>query len=86
MAAVSVTTSATRLDTGAANNPQGSAIGVYNNGASTVYLGGSGVTTATGFPLAAGTSLSVDLKESGDVLYGIVVSGTVEVRTLEVGV
>jgi hypothetical protein len=87
MAAVSVTTSATRLDTaGGASGPAGSAIAVYNNGASTVYLGGASVTTSSGFPLAAGASFAVDLKENGDVLYGIVASGTVEVRTLELGV
>lgn len=53
----------------------------------TVYIGGSGVTTAIGMPLNNGTGSS----KMGDVLtiegsaaiYGIVTSGTQAVRVLE---
>lgn len=83
--AVSVATTATRLD-GDAEGRAASAVAVHNNGASTVYLGDSGVTTANGFPLAAGASVSFEMDDQGDTLYGIVASGTVEVRVLEVGV
>lgn len=82
---VSVTTSATALNSTPTDSVSGSAILVHNIGATTVYLGGSGVTTATGAGLASGERLAVDLN-FGESLYGIVASGTVECRVLEVGV
>lgn len=85
--AVSVATTATRLDTAAETDTQpGSAVAVYNNGSATVYLGDSDVTTATGFPLAAGSSMAFEFDVSKDALYGIVASGTVAVRVLETGI
>lgn len=86
--AVSVATTATRLDSTTDNDDSisGSSIIVYNNGASTIYIGGSGVTTATGTPVAASSwSPGIDL-QSADALYGIVASGTVEARVFESGV
>lgn len=84
--AVSVTTSATRLDTSSETDlARGSSIAVYNNGAATVYLGESDVTTSIGYPLAAGQHYAEDL-DPGETLYGIVASGTVEVRVREVGI
>jgi hypothetical protein len=86
--AVSVATTATRLDstTDQDDASSGQAVAVYNNGASTVYLGGSAVTTATGAPVAAGAwGPGFDLTIS-DQLYGIVASGTVEVRVIETGI
>ncbi len=47
----------------------------------TVYIGGSGVTTSTGFPLAAGQSFSSD--GFAGAVYGITASGTVNVRYWE---
>lgn len=91
--AVSVATTATRLDTSTETGGQrGSSIAIYNNGSATIYLGGSTVTTATGTPVAAGTwGPGIELEGgAGDVqhegLYGIVASGTVEARVLESGV
>jgi hypothetical protein len=85
--AVSVATTATRLDTASeSDSVSGSAVALNNNGSATVYIGDSDVTTATGFPLAAGASISFNLDGPSDALYGIVASGTVEVRVLEVGV
>jgi hypothetical protein len=85
--AVSVGTTATALDTVDESDSQmGSSIAVYNNGASTVYVGGSDVTTSNGVPVAAGSwgpSISLDGPER---VYGIVASGTVEVRVLEAGI
>lgn len=51
-------------------------------GSAEVYLGPSGVTTATGLPLGGGISFSLN---AGEALYGIVASGTVAVRVLEHG-
>lgn len=80
--AVSVTTTATRLDNATSgSSSQGAAI--YNNGAATVYVGGADVTTSNGYPLAAGAQLTADLTE-GDALYGRVATGTVEVRVLDI--
>lgn len=84
--AVSVATTATRLDTvDETDSVFGSSVAVHNNGAATVFVGGSSVTTAAGFPVAAGTSVSLDV-QTAEGLWGIVASGTVEVRVLEVGV
>lgn len=47
----------------------------------TVYLGGSGVTTSTGFPLSTGQSLSSSAFLG--TVYGITASGTVNVRYWE---
>lgn len=83
--AVSVATTATRLDTSSETDlARGSSVAVYNNGSATIYVGDSDVTTATGFPLAAGASLSLDL-DPAESLYGVVASGTVEARVLEAG-
>lgn len=86
--AVSVATTATQLDSTTDNDDgsPGESIAVYNNGAATIYIGGSSVTTATGSPVAAGTwGPTFDLGP-GEPLYGIVASGTVEARVLETGV
>lgn len=82
--AVTVGTTATRLDL--AEGGQSSEGGAfYNAGSATVYLGGSDVSTANGFALAAGERIGVDLAQQ-DELYAVAASGTVEVRTLEVAV
>ena len=84
--AVSVATTATRLDTEAeTDSVHGSSISVYNNGAATVYLGESDVATTTGYPVAAGEHYAEDIDPSVG-LYGIVASGTVEVRVRETGI
>lgn len=44
-----------------------------------VYIGGSGVTTANGMPLAAGESMEIP---GAPAIYGIVASGTVDVAYL----
>jgi hypothetical protein len=48
-----------------------------------VFVGGSGVTAASGIPLGGGISFDLD---AGEALYGIVASGTVAVRVLEHGI
>lgn len=52
-------------------------------GNDTVYLGGSDVATTNGFPLDPGATLGWDLV--GEEIYGVVASGTAEVRVLRRG-
>lgn len=85
-ASVSVGTSATLLSSSTDDGAYGHTVAVkVPTGGATVSLGGSAVTTAAGFPLAAGESATFDLG-SGDALYGIVVSGTQAVNVLRTGV
>lgn len=86
--AVSVGTSATRLDTAddTGDRQAGESLLVYNNSSVTIYIGGAGVTTSTGMPVAANSyGPGMDL-QTGDALYGIVASGTAEMRVFETGV
>lgn len=83
--AVSVGTSAARLDTieGGANRT--TSVAVYNNGTAIVYVGDSAVTTATGFPIAVGGAMSFDI-DTTEGLYGRATAGTHDVRVIEGGV
>ena len=84
---VSVGTSATSLVPSVdADSAAGQSLAVKNLGAASVFLGGSGVTTAAGWEVAAGDPpVTVDLPP-GSTLYGIVASGTVSVQVMQVGV
>lgn len=83
---VSVGTTATALSTAESDDRSGSSICVSNpSGGSTVYLGPAGVTTGNGFALDAGASMAFDL-QPGELIYGIVASGTVTVSVLRTGV
>lgn len=77
--AVSVATTQTLL---AAANGSRRELRVANVGSATVYYGKTGVTTATGQPIAPGQTLFEDTYNGA--LYGIVASGTVAVRVMEV--
>ena len=78
--AVSVASTATSI---LAANTSRKAAFIANNGTQTVYLGRDNtVTTANGLPLAAGQTWPDDT--STDAWYGIVASGTCDVRFLEV--
>lgn len=56
---------------------------VVNTGAGTVYLGGAGVTTTTGFPVAANATVTVPtVGNYPRNLYGVVASGTASVAFL----
>ena len=76
----SVTTTATAIPATALSGRRSMVI--HNNGTVTVFLGSSAVTTSNGLPLAAAEKQGLDL-DDGVVLYGIVASGTADVRTLE---
>lgn len=67
---VSGSTTAVLLSPAPSDNYAGSTVLVYNNGTATVCVGPSGVSTSTGFRLAAGASVSLDLNP-GESLYGI---------------
>lgn len=54
---------------------------LLNNGTSTIYIGGSTVTTSNGLPLLPGASFTDDVANSS--YYCIVASGTGELRVLE---
>ena len=59
---------------------------ICNMGSSTVYLGAAGVTTATGVPLDPTEKVASDGNtEYEGELYGIVASGTADVRVMEWG-
>jgi hypothetical protein len=47
-----------------------------------IYIGGPGVTTATGTPLAAGAALPIGVVGGGEIPYAIAASGTPTVAVL----
>ena len=53
-----------------------------NTGSATIYVGSSTVTTANGYPLAAGAELALDLNENV-VIYGIVATSTETLAIIE---
>ena len=76
--AVSVGSTATVIK--AANASRG-AILIRNNGSQNIWIGPSGVTTSTGYKLAP---LKMIYLRDKSAIYGIVASGTCDVRYLEV--
>lgn len=62
----------------------GRSIVVRHRGTNPVYLGPSGVTTATGFQLNAGDAVQFDLS-GGDSLFGIVASGSETLHVMTTG-
>jgi len=83
---VSVGTTATLLESARANDPTGENVIIQNPDASvTVYIGGTGVTTASyGFALLAGQVLSLPLQR-GEAVYGVVAASTLTVNVLTQG-
>ena len=59
--------------------PRSSVISVPTGGV-TVYVGGPDVTTAAGFPVAAGTGISIDA--TGEPIYAVVAASTQDVNVL----
>ncbi len=79
---VSVTTSATALP--AIPLTFRRALVIHNNGSSTVFLGGSTVTTAAGLPLLANEKIAFDIQNNQNVeVYAITVTGTIDIRIME---
>ena len=75
---ISVGTTATLIK---ATNSSRKSILIRNNGSATLYIGGNNaVTTSNGHGVIAGQSIYV---KDQDEIYGIVASGTLDVRYLE---
>lgn len=83
--AVNVVDTATRLDS--ISDRYGQHIAAYNNGAGTIWVGGSDVTTANGIPvppLSWSPAFEISTPEG---LYGITTAaGTIDTRVIEQGV
>lgn len=77
---------ATLLTTPESDASPGSSLLMKNTGTVPIYVGGYNVTVADGYPVAAGEYLAIDLGGKRDLLYGIVSTGSGEVRNLRVGV
>jgi hypothetical protein len=78
----SVTTTATQLAaarTGAAGVGRIADL-IVNNSTSTIFVGGSGVTTANGISIVAGASITLNVQGA---IYAIVASGTATVSNME---
>jgi hypothetical protein len=78
---VSVTTSATPLAvSGTREGPPGETrrFLVKSTSSTAIYVGGSGVTTSTGYLLTQNVEYPVDLREN-ETLYAVSASGTVSV-------
>lgn len=54
-------------------NSSRNSVAIANTGSVTVYVGDANVTTANGFPIAAGASLGLNTTSA---VYGIVATGT----------
>lgn len=83
-AQVTVTTTAQELSQNEADGDGHATLLLSNNGSVDLYVGPSGVTTGTGFKVAAGASLSVDLSP-GERLFGVTGSSS-SVHVLRTGV
>jgi hypothetical protein len=78
--AVAVSTTAVAL---VAGNGVARDVAVFNAGPNTVYIGGSAVTSTTGYPLTSGSDLVYPLGHS-EILYGICASAeSATARVLE---
>lgn len=81
---VTVTTSPTKINSKPTDGQSGAGGQARNRGASSVFVGGSDVTTATGYEVEAGDVIAFDL-DHGEDIYGIVASGTCVMHVLEGG-
>lgn len=83
----SVTTTAAALNSGVL--PQhghlGFTVTLFNSGTTDCYIGGSGVTSTTGYLLKAGTSLQELTVKSGELLYAVTATGSTTVGALIAG-
>lgn len=82
---VTVGTTATRLSSSPNDNRADASVTVQAPDGATLYVGGADVTAATGFPVAAGTTISGELQH-GEDLYGVLASGSGTTYVFESGV
>lgn len=94
---VTVTTAPTALNVAQSDGQPGSSAALYvPAGGQTVFIGGSDVTAAAGYPRPAGSEYFADIDERagginsaispGETIYGIVVSGSQAVNVFQLGV
>ena len=62
----------------------GSSIIIQAPAAAVMYIGGSAVTSSTGFPIAAGQAISMDL--NNERVYGVLASGSGTAFVMRTGV
>jgi hypothetical protein len=58
-------------------------LSIYNNGNLPIYIGFDDVTTSNGFPLAAGTSISIDCQSTPGMTVYAISTSTIDTRILE---
>jgi hypothetical protein len=81
---VSVGTTATAIFT-SGPAPSNDGVLIQNGGSGSVYIGGSGVTTTTGLPVAAGATVTVPTTGAQPLeLFGVVASSTATVSYLTI--
>lgn len=79
--AITVGTSATALPTSPLENRR--ALAVHNNSSITIFIGGSNVTVANGFPLLTGQQIAFDIQGTPNVRIYAIASSNADVRILE---
>lgn len=79
--AVTVVATATPLPASALEYRR--SLSIYNNSSVVIYLGYSDVTTSTGFPLAAGQSISIDCQQTPGMTVYAICGSSANVRILE---
>ena len=82
---IAVGTTATLLAGTPGTDITGFSVVVQAPADATLYVGPASVATATGFPVAAGTTITGDL-EAGEALYGVLASGTGTAFVLRSGI
>lgn len=83
---ITVTTTPTPLTTETTDSVAGYSVTfLVPAGGQTVYVGGSGVTAAQGFPITAGTAMAFEM-DTPEVAYAVVATGTQAVNCLWRGV
>ena len=83
-AVVSVGTAAVQLNAPDADSQAGESVVIYNAGTAAIYLGGSAVTSAAGFPLGGSATIAITL-DGGENIFAIAASGTVSTNVLTQG-
>jgi hypothetical protein len=80
---VTIGTTETELKVNASVDPDREVVRVYNSSNQTIYIGPTGVTSATGEPLRRRQSMEMPIGTQG--LFAITASGTADVIVWELG-
>lgn len=80
-----VGTAASQLS-GSDDSTRGSSLAIRNRHATeSIFVGGAGVTTATGFEVLAGESLTLDLSAGSDEVWAVAAADGVPVHVIAAG-